>query len=74
MTAKGHKPDCTCGLCRIIRQQALGAKTTKQNRVKIEIHVTREESEQMEQLAKQAGCSRKAFAEAAVRAALAESE
>ncbi|MFA5505522.1 MAG: hypothetical protein WC314_19950 [Vulcanimicrobiota bacterium] len=42
--------------------------------MKIEIHVTREESEQMEQLAKQAGCSRKAFAEAAVRDALAESE
>lgn len=70
MTGNGHKPGCDCGLCRVMAQVAKGAKTTKEDRVYFTLHLTKEERKRLGEVAKEAGLSAKAFAEAAVRSAI----
>ncbi|MCA9781115.1 MAG: hypothetical protein KC800_30555 [Candidatus Eremiobacteraeota bacterium] len=69
-TANNHPSDCPCALCNALKEQAKGAKTTKDNRVSFNIHLTREERQELKDLAKAAGTSPKALAESAVRSLL----
>ena len=62
-----HPPNCQCGGCRMFRAQLADAKTTRDNRVTVTVHLTREEVKRLEELADREGASRKAATEAAIR-------
>ena len=66
----GHPVKCPCALCALLRAQADGAKTTKENRVNFTLHLTKQERDQLRELADRIGCSAKSVAESAVRSIL----
>lgn len=65
-----HPETCPCAWCALLVEQAKGAKTTKENRFGIVLHITKDEREQLRELAAELSTSPKALAESAVRSVL----